>query len=201
MTIDVLVYDGVDELDALGPYEVFANAGEDVALVTLDGARTVTGSHGLRFEATDAPRAGATVLVVPGGGWNDRSPAGAHAESVKGAVPAAVAAAHARGVTIAAVCTGGMLVHAAGVLAGRAAITHAGATDELAAAGIDVRPEARIVDTGDVLTCGGVTSGLDLALHLVERRRGPEVAAAVAREMEHDRRGPVVEAQARAAAD
>ncbi|MCW2958704.1 MAG: DJ/PfpI family protein, partial [Solirubrobacterales bacterium] len=75
MTIDVLVFDGVDELDALGPYEVFANAGEDVALVTLAGARTVTGSHGLRFEATAAPRA-ARVLVVPGGGWNDHAPAG-----------------------------------------------------------------------------------------------------------------------------
>jgi transcriptional regulator GlxA family with amidase domain len=200
MTIDVLVFDGVDELDALGPYEVFANAGEDVALVTLGGARTVTGAHGLRFEATAAPR-DAGLLVVPGGGWNDRAPAGAHAEAQDGAVPAAIAAAAGRGATIAAVCTGGMLLLAAGVLDGRAAVTHAGATAELQAAGIDVRPDARIVDTGDVLTCGGVTSGLDLALHLVERRRGPEVAHAVAREMEHDRRGPVVVAQAPVAAD
>lgn len=200
MTIDVLVFDGVDELDALGPYEVFANAGEDVALVTLDGARTVTGSHGLRFEATTAPR-DAELLVVPGGGWNDRAPCGSYAEARRGALPAAIAAARRRGATLAGVCTGGMLLQAAGALDGRPAVTHAGAVEELAATGVDVRAEARIVDTGDVVTCGGVTSGLDLALHLVERRRGREVAAAVAREMEHDRRGPVVCVQAAVAAD
>lgn len=189
--IDVLLFDGVDELDALGPYEVFANAGLDVALVTLAGPRTVTGSHGVRFQATSGLR-GAEVLLVPGGGWNDRAPAGAHAEARAGAIPAAVAAAHGAGATVAAVCTGGMLVAEAGLLEGRPAVTHAGAIAELAARGVDVRPDARIVDAGDVLTCGGVTSGLDLALHLVERLAGPEAAETVAREMEHDRRGPVV---------
>jgi transcriptional regulator GlxA family with amidase domain len=199
-TIDVLVFDGVDELDALGPYEVFKNAGDDVALVTLEGARTVTGSHGLRFETTAAPRVGAQLLVVPGGGWNDRAPAGAYAEAHAGPIPAAIAGAFARGVQLAAVCTGGMLLEAAGVLAGRAAVTHAGATEELRARGVDVHAHARIVDTGDVVTCGGVTSGLDLALHLVELRHGAQTAATVAREMEHDRRGPVVEVQAQPAA-
>jgi transcriptional regulator GlxA family with amidase domain len=103
-------------------------------------------------------------------------------------------------VQLAAVCTGGMLLEAAGVLVGRAAVTHAGATEELRARGVDVHAHARIVDTGDVVTCGGVTSGLDLALHLVELRHGAQTAATVAREMEHDRRGPVVEVQAQPAA-
>ncbi|MCW2957574.1 MAG: AraC family transcriptional regulator, partial [Solirubrobacterales bacterium] len=107
-------------------------------------------------------------------------------------LPAAIAAAAAHGATIAAVCTGGMLLEAAGVLEGRAAVTHAAAVEELRARGVDVRADARIVDTGAVLTCGGVTSGLDLALHLVERLRGPQAAATVAAEMEHDRRGPVL---------
>lgn len=195
-TIDVLVFDGVDELDALGPYEVFDNAGDDVALVTLDGARTVTGAHGLRFAATAVPRVHAQLLVVPGGGWNDRAVAGAHAEAQAGGIPTAIAAAFARGVQLAAVCTGGMLLEAAGVLSGRAAVTHAGAVAELRALGVDVRPDARVVDTGDVVTCGGVTSGLDLALHLVELRHGPRIAASVAREMEHDRRGPIVRVHA-----
>lgn len=197
--IDVLVFDGVDELDALGPFEVFANAGLDVALVALEGARTVTGSHGLRFHATAAPR-GAAVLLVPGGGWNDRAAEGAYAQARRGALPAAVAAAHAAGTSIAAVCTGAMLVAAAGLLSGRPAVTHAGALDALRATGAVVHPQARVVDLGDVLTCGGVTAGLDLALLLVERLRGPAAAAAVARELEHDRRGPVLHGGAAAAA-
>lgn len=199
-TIDVILFDGVDELDALGPYEVFANAGLDVALVTLEGRRTVRGSHGVRFEANGSLR-GAGVLVVPGGGWNDRAVDGAWAQAQRGKLPPAIAAAHAGGATVAAVCTGGMLVAAAGLLDdGRPAVTHAGAIDELRARGVDVRPQARVVDTGTVVTCGGVTSGLDLALHLVERWCGVSAATAVARELEHDRRGDVLIVEAPAAA-
>jgi transcriptional regulator GlxA family with amidase domain len=51
--------------------------------------------------------------------------------------------------------------------------------------------DARVVDDGDVVTAGGVTSGLDLALHLVERELGAEAAESVARDLEHDRRGTV----------
>src|SRR4051794_25618195 len=80
MQIDVLIYDGFDELDAFGPFEVLANARFDTALVSLEGARQVTGSHGSTVAATSAPR-GADVLVVPGGGWNDRSPQGARAQA------------------------------------------------------------------------------------------------------------------------
>jgi transcriptional regulator GlxA family with amidase domain len=198
-TIDVLTFDGVDELDALGPYEVFANAGLDVALVHLDGPREVSGAHGVRFHATASLR-GADIVLVAGGGWNDRAAEGAWAQAQRGALPAAIAAAHARGATVAAICTGAMLVEAAGVLDGRAAVTHAGAIDELRERGVDVRADARVVDAGDVLTCGGVTSGLDLALHLVHRLRGADTAAAVARELEHDRRGTVILAHAQSPA-
>jgi transcriptional regulator GlxA family with amidase domain len=198
-TIDVLIFDGVDELDALGPYEVFANAGLDVALVHLDGPRDVTGAHGVRFHATAALR-GAAVVLVPGGGWNDRAVAGAWAQAQRDGLPAAIAAAHARGALVAAVCTGTMIVEAAGVLEGRAAVTHAGAIGELRERGVDVRADARVVDAGDVITCGGVTSGLDLALHLVDRLCGADTAAAVARELEHDRRGTVILAHAQSPA-
>jgi transcriptional regulator GlxA family with amidase domain len=191
----VLLFDGFDELDAIGPYEVLANGlgdggGGDVAYVTLEGAREVRASHGTVVRAEAALGDDATLLVVPGGGWNDRSPRGAWAEAQRGEIPKAIAAAHAAGATVAAVCTGGMLLSAAGLLDGRPAITHRSAVEELRATSAEV-VEARVVDDGDVLTAGGVTSGLDLALHIVERELGADVAVAVAREMEHERRGPV----------
>jgi transcriptional regulator GlxA family with amidase domain len=194
MQIDVLLYDGFDELDALGPYEVLANARFDTALVSLDGARQVTGSHGATVVATSALRGG-DVLVVPGGGWNDRSPRGARAEAAGNAMPAALRAAHDAGTTLASVCTGGMLLASAGLLAGRPATTHHGAIDDLRAAGAEVIDGARVVDDGDILSAGGVTSGIDLALWLVERELGAEIAGLIAREMEHDRRGPVHQAR------
>jgi len=200
MRIDVLVFDGFDELDALGPYEVLRNAatvvdGLDVALAARGDTATVTGSHGATV-AVQRPLGPCDVVVVPGGGWNDRADPGAWGEAQRGDLPADLTALHAGGATIAAVCTGGMLLAAAGLLAGRPATTHHGALDELRASGADVVRDARVVDDGDVLTCGGVTSGLDLALWLVERTWGARLADGIAREMEHDRRGPVRQREA-----
>lgn len=192
MQIDVVLFDGWDELDALAPYEVFSTAGADVALVTLEGARPVTGAHGATVQATGPLREGTDVVLVPGGGWNTRAPAGALAQARNPVMRDAITAAHRRGAIVAGVCTGGMILAAAGVLEGRAAVTHADGIQELRDDGVDVRPEARVVDAGDIVTCGGVTAGLDLALHLVQRECGPQVADRVAREIEHDRRGPVV---------
>lgn len=190
MRIDVLLFDGFDELDALAPYEVLSNAAFDTALVSLGGPRPVTASHGATILATSAPR-GADVLVVPGGGWNDRSPKGARAEAAGTAMPAALRAAHAAGTTLASVCTGGMLLASARLLEGRPATTHHSAIDDLRLAGADVITGARVVDDGDIVTAGGVTSGIDMALWLVERERGVVLADLIAHEMEHDRRGPV----------
>lgn len=195
MRAQILLFDGFDELDALGPYEVLADAARDrpphdVRLVALGGPRPVTAGHGAVVGAQAALDEEADLLVVPGGGWNDRAPAGARAEAERGELPAAIAAAHERGATIAAVCTGTMLVAAAGLLHGRPAVTHHGALAELAAAGARV-VEARVVDDGDIVTAGGVTCGLDLALHLVERELGPRAAAAVTREIEHPPLGAV----------
>ena len=198
MNVDIVLYEGFDELDAVGPFEVFQNAASEgadcrVRLVTLVPTETVTASHGLAVEpdATlpdpddeDAP----DLLIVPGGGWNDRSAAGAWAEHERGAVPAAAAAHHDAGATVASVCTGGMLLAAAGLLDGRPAVTHHSAVDDLRETDALVR-ERRVVDDGDVVTAGGVTSGIDLALHLVGREFGAETADAVASTLAYDRRG------------
>ena len=182
MRTDILVFDGFDELDAIGPFEIFANARFDVALVALGGPRDVTAGHGLVLRA-GAPREDVELLLVPGGGWADDRGSGVRTEVERGDIPRAAAAHHAReGTLTASVCTGAMLLAAAGILEGRPASTHHVAREDLAAAGA-LANDDRVTDDGDVLTAGGVTSGLDLALHIVERVRGTAVREIVQREM------------------
>lgn len=187
--IDIAVFDGVDELDFLGPLEVLRStaitgADLDVRLVTRTPQERVRGAFGLTFVADGSYEPGADVLVVPGGGWVSRAPVGAYAEAQSGEWPSIIRAAAAGGVLLASVCTGAMLLAHAGVLTGRRATTHHGAYDDLTAMGVDVVRDQRVVDDGEIVTAGGVTSGIDLGLHLVSRLVSPERAAAGARRME-----------------
>ena len=199
MAIDhagVLLYEGFEPMDAIGPYEVLSigadrGPGFETSLCTADMADRVTSA----YDVTVEPHAAAAeleldLLVVPGGGWNDRAEVGTWAEAERGVIPDLLAEAAAEGTTVAGVCTGGMLLERAGLLDGKPAVTHAGAMDELGETDAEA-VDARVVDAGDVLTCGGVTSGLDLALYLLEREYGAGLADAVARTIEHERRGPV----------
>jgi transcriptional regulator GlxA family with amidase domain len=195
MRCEVLVYDGFDELDALGPWEVLEGAARrrddlDAALVSLDGEAPVRAAHGTIVMPHRALSEHVDVLVVPGGGWNDRSREGAWAQARRGELPAAIRARHEDGALVASVCTGAMLLAAAGLLDGRPAITHHAAIADLEKAGARVT-HARVVDDGDIVTAGGVTSGLDLALHLVERHFGAPLALAAEHELEYERRGTV----------
>jgi transcriptional regulator GlxA family with amidase domain len=197
MKVEIVVFDGFDELDAIAPFEVLQNAvqlapesGWRVRLVTLAEARSVRGSHGLTIEPDGVLDESADLVIVPGGGWNDRGEQGAWAQAQGGELPAALARMHSGGVRMASVCTGGMILAAAGITRGRPAITHQAAVEDLRASGAQVVDE-RVVDDGDLITSGGVTSGIDMALWLVERELGADVADAVAAEMEHDRRGSV----------
>jgi len=124
------------------------------------------------------------LLVVPGGGFVNRAPAGVRAEIERGELPRRIAALKKGGAIVAGVCTGTMAVSAAGLLDGRPATTHHAALDNLRATTAHVI-EARVVDDGDILTCGGVTSSLDLALWVVERFWGAETATVVARDLEY----------------
>ncbi len=179
--IDIHVFDGWDELDALGPYEILAGTPElDVALVVLDGPRAVTAAHGLVVQAS-APRARPDVVVVPGGGWDAPSGPGTREEVRRGPLVDAVARHHAGGAIVASVCTGAHVLAAAGLLRGRRATTHHASWADLEAAGAILAAGDRVVDTGDVVTSGGVTSGLHLGLHLVER-----LVSAEARRMRDD---------------
>jgi transcriptional regulator GlxA family with amidase domain len=187
MRTEILIYDGFDELDAFGPYEVLAEAGFDVALVTHPATDRIATARGAivvpHRELSDRPG----LLVIPGGGYTLRPPKGAWAEIQRGVLPPAIAQRHAAGTRIAAVCTGAFLVAAGGLLDGRPAITHWKDVDALEAMGIRVIRDARVVDDGDIITAGGVTSGLDLALWIVEQEKGRAAAADVAAEIEHRR--------------
>jgi transcriptional regulator GlxA family with amidase domain len=196
MRIDILIYDGFDELDAMGPYEVLRTAGGhgadiEVTLVGAHGAGTVAGDHGTRIIVDRGVSEEADVIVVPGGGWITRSERGAWGEAQRGELPALLAAAHQRGVVMASVCTGALLLAAAGITEGRPATTHHAAIDDFRATGARII-DARVVDDGDVITAGGVTSGFDLALALVERAAGREVADSVAHDLEYFRAGEAV---------
>jgi transcriptional regulator GlxA family with amidase domain len=97
-----------------------------------------------------------------------------------------LAAAADGGALMASVCTGGMLLAHAGIIGEGPATTHHVAHADLAATG-SVVLEERVIDIGMVITGGGVTSGIDVGLHLVDRLVGPDEAAAAARRMEYPR--------------
>lgn len=195
MKAAIVIFEGVDDLDAFGPFEVLVNAGVggadiDVALLTAEPAYEIRTSHGATIKPHGALEENLDLLIVPGGGWNDRAEHGAWAEANGAVLPEAIRRHHQAGGTVASVCTGAGILAAAGVLDGRRATTHRGARRDLEARGVKI-VDARVVDDGDVITAGGVTAGIDLALWLVEREWGRKLADAIAREMEYERRGPV----------
>ena len=197
MHAEILLFDGFDELDALGPWEVLAGVAavrDDVTarLVSLEGAREVRADHGAVVHAHGALSARPDVLVVPGGGWFDRGGDGAWAQAQRGDIPRAIAERHAAGTVVASVCTGALLLAHAGVLRGHRATTNRGAYDDLRGfEGVDV-VEARVVEDGDVVTAGGPVCGIDLALALVERLGGAALAEAAATEIHYERPAAMV---------
>ncbi|GAA2829983.1 DJ-1/PfpI family protein [Crossiella cryophila] len=207
MLVQIVLFDGVDPLDALGPHEVFAAASQyapgplTAELVTVGTARPVLSGTGVTLHAQaalDPDRA--DLLIVPGTAGSMAADAAEITQRLIAALtPELHQALHtfaARPDTVlASVCGGSLLLGAAGLLAHRPAVTHRSGMARLADFGATAIP-ARVVDDGDLVTAGGVTSGLDLALHLVERFHGAETAIAVETLFEHERRGVVWRANA-----
>ncbi|MFE7540890.1 DJ-1/PfpI family protein [Streptomyces platensis] len=216
MHAQIVLFDGFDLLDVIAPYEVLYAGGAasdgavDVALVSAEGRReVVSGTGGVTLRATaalDPERAG--LVVVPGAAGRVGSPGEAPDEdagartpdeflsvrlgrAVQTGLPSLLKAAMDRpGLTVATVCGGSLLLGLAGLLKGRHATTHHLALETLAETGAQVVP-ARMVDDGDLVTGGGVTSGLDLGLYLLEREVGPKIARAVEELFAYERRGVV----------
>ena len=199
MRIDILVFDGADEIDFVGPQEVFRRAaslqkGIEVAVVSLEPQLEVTAQFGLRVHPDGVLDTAPDLLVVPGGGWVGNSSQGVRQEIARGALTKTLLSLRQSGVILAGVCTGAMALAAAGLLDGRAAITHHGALEDLRRTRARVI-EARVVDDGDILTCGGVTSSIDLALWFVERQWGSELADTISRSMEYSRSRDIYKAE------
>jgi transcriptional regulator GlxA family with amidase domain len=178
----VVVFDGVTLLDVAGAAEVFAEAnrfGADYQLriASVDG-RDVTTSIGTRLGVTDSLwsiEIADTVLVA----GSDNLPA----RAIDPTLVAAVKAVAGRTRRLASVCTGSFILAQAGLLNGRRATTHWHETRILARAfpEITVEPDAIFVRDGDVFTSAGVSSGIDLALALVEQDCGTDLVRDVAR--------------------
>ncbi|MFE0765038.1 DJ-1/PfpI family protein [Streptomyces smyrnaeus] len=195
LRVHTVLFDAVEEQDFAGPIEVLgilADAGKrpiTQRFVTADGPRTIRTSSGMHIDVRDpwAPE-DADVLLVPGGGYGKGS--GVDDEIKRGVLPRALAKAERPGLIMGGVCTGVMVLSAAKITRGRPCTTHFAARDDLAEQGGKLT-YARVVDDDDLITCGGVTSGLDLALWLAERLYGPQDALRAEMILEYERRGTV----------
>jgi transcriptional regulator GlxA family with amidase domain len=193
-TIAIYLFDGAEELDWAGPWEVLtawaaASPDDEVDVFTVaDTESPVVCAKGLRVLA-DHTRSSAPafdVLVYPGG----RGTRGHLGDSERLSWVRALAA---DGVLMTSVCTGSLVYAAAGLLDEGPATTHWGSLDHLGSlgSGIEVRPDDRFVDRGEVITAAGVSAGIDMALHLIVRRSSRDMAAHVKRYIQYDPQPPV----------
>jgi transcriptional regulator GlxA family with amidase domain len=161
---------GVDRSVLGRPWYRFLVCGLEPGPVATSSGFTIIARHGL-----DALARADTIVVTPFG--DDCEPAGALLE--------ALARAHRRGKRLLALCTGAMVLAAAGLLDGRPATTHWMHTEELATRYplVKVDPAVLYVDDGAILTSAGTAAAIDLCLHVVALDFGAEIANAVARRM------------------
>lgn len=186
--VDVLAYPGVQLLDVAGPLQVFSSA-NDLAEQAWDarpyalrvvarGGRSVTASSGLGLAVKPLPRATGPLdtLLIAGG-------PGVDAAAADPVLVKWIGQRTTKARRVASVCTGAFLLGASGVLDGRRAVTHWSYCTELARRFPKARVESDpiFVRDGKVWTSAGVTSGIDLALALVEEDLGRTIALAVAR--------------------
>ena len=192
--IGILLFTDVEELDAIGPWEVlsywtrtFPEDGYAVSCLSASGG-LVRCAKGLVVRAdhsyADAPPF--EVLVYPGG-------QGTRAQLHDDAQLDWVRSRRTEVALMTSVCTGSLVYAAAGLLRGRPATTHWRSLDLLADLDptIDVRANERFVDDGDVITSAGISAGIDMALHLVKRLAGVERAREVRRGIQYDPAPPV----------
>lgn len=192
-TIGILIFDGAEELDFVGPWEVFTMSNEvfghggeesigDRVLLVSETADLIDCAKGMRVHAdmgfADCPAL--DVLLVPGG-------QGTRREVDNPAMLKWIAdiAAGCRWVT--SVCTGSLLLTEAGPAAGRRVTTHWGFADQLAERGkAEVVRDIRYVRDGNIVTAAGVSAGIDMALWLVGQLHGPAHARATQKGMQYE---------------
>jgi transcriptional regulator GlxA family with amidase domain len=184
MDIVIPIYDDFTALDAVGPYEVLSRTGGRVRFVAKQAGpvRTDNGMLSLVAEASLADVPSPDIIVVPGGVSTQQ--VCEDAEWVGW-----LRAAHATSTWTTSVCTGALLLGAAGVLDGLRATTHWAYMDALADYGAEATSE-RVVRQGKVITSAGVSSGIDMALTLAAEMAGADVAQAIQLRIEYDPEPP-----------
>jgi transcriptional regulator GlxA family with amidase domain len=185
MEVAIPLYEGITALDAIGPYEVLSRLpGTEVRFVGVASGPKRTDMRALALVADltldEVPSP--DVLVVPGGGDGGRNPGG---EELVGWIRAA----HESSRWTTSVCTGSPLLGQAGVLEGLSATSHWLYLDRLREHGADPTSE-RVVRQGKVITAAGVSSGIDMALRLVQLEAGDAVAQAIQLGLEYDPQPP-----------
>ena len=185
MQIAILVFEEITALDAIGPYEVLRNVpGWEVRFVGTEKGmvRTDAGSLGLNADYTLEEVTEPDIVLVPGGDGNRPLLTDEHVLSWLREVDS-------RTKWTTSVCTGSLLLGAAGLLEGKRATSHWLFLEQLRAYGADPQV-GRFVEDGKTITAAGVSAGIDMALHLVGNELGPEVAEAVQLGIEYDPQPP-----------
>ncbi|MEU6996004.1 DJ-1/PfpI family protein [Streptomyces sp. NPDC046465] len=183
LSVAVLLYDGFTALDAVGPFEVLCRVpGVRVTMVAREAGPVTTDTGELSLVAERAMRDvhRADVLLVPGGG--DR---GVMAMMDDTGVHEWIRRIHRRTVWTTSVCTGSLILGAAGLLRGLPATTYWAARPYLAEVGATYTP-GRYVEAGKIITAAGVSAGIDMGLHLAARLSDTEVAKAMQLAVEYD---------------
>lgn len=188
--VAILIFDEVEVLDFAGPFEVFAITGQDTpeekpfdVYLVAEEIRPVRARHGFSvnpaYTLSNCPPP--DIIIVPGG-------VGARSARERHGVLDWVRDHAAQDKLTLSVCTGALILGRAGLLEGLPATTHWTAFDVLAkdAPTADLKRDVRFVDNGQVVTSAGVSAGIDMALHIVARLCGIDVAKETAREMEYD---------------
>ena len=181
MKIALLIFDKLTALDAIGPYEVLSRLpGAELSFVAQEAGpkRTDTGALALTADLTLAELTDPEILLVPGGEGNRPL---LEDEEVLGWVRDA----HAGSTWTTSVCTGSLVLGAAGVLEGKRATSHWAYRDELRRYGAEPVAERVVVD-GKVVTAAGVSAGIDMALRLAALVAGDDVARAIQLGIEYD---------------
>jgi transcriptional regulator GlxA family with amidase domain len=181
MQIAILIFDGLTALDAIGPYEVLSRVpGAELRFVAKQAGpkRTDTGALGVQADLALADLADPEVVLVPGGPGN-------RALMSDPEVLEWLRAAHGGSTWTTSVCTGALVLGAAGILDGKRATTHWAFVDRLPEFGAEPLPQ-RVVEDGKVITAAGVSAGIDMALTLASRLAGDQVAQAIQLGIEYD---------------
>jgi putative intracellular protease/amidase len=185
MQIAILIFDRLTALDAVGPYEVLSRLPDaEVTFLAKEPGpkRTDTGQLALLADASLEEMPHPDIVLVPGG-------RGQVALMDDGAVHEWLRAAHETSTWTTSVCTGSLVLAAAGLLADKRATSHWTALDELGRLGALSTPE-RIVFDGKLVTAAGVSAGIDMALALAAKIAGDQVAQAIQLGIEYDPQPP-----------